>query len=100
MWLAYLHNHSKITAKYRTNITQNHEKIKIYGSPTTKELKKPHSSKQVGGTEGQRHGDVELAGHTPTGGGYKMEGYLRSEGSQPHTRLHRPGFQCQEGKSP
>ena len=28
------------------------------------------------------------------------EGYLRSEQFQPQARLHSPGFQCQEDKSP
>ena len=28
------------------------------------------------------------------------EGYLGSEGSLPQTRLHNPGFQCWEDKSP
>ena len=28
------------------------------------------------------------------------EAYLRNEGCQPHIRLHSPGFQCQEDKSP
>ena len=32
---------------YKTNTTQNHQKIELYGSQTTKELKKPHSSRWV-----------------------------------------------------
>ena len=36
---------------YKTNITQIHHKIKMYGSPTTKDLKRPHSSRRVGRVE-------------------------------------------------
>ena len=43
----------------KTNNTQNHQKIKLYGSPTTKNLKKPHSFRRVGGAEGQRGRDTE-----------------------------------------
>ena len=77
-------------------ITQNHQKIELYGSLITRELKKPHSSRLVEGTEGWRPGDTEPAVPEPTCGGYKMEGYLGSEGSHlPHqtnqTRAPVPG---------
>ena len=43
------------TTKRRTNLktksNQNCQKIELYGSPTTKELKKKHSSRWVGGGE-------------------------------------------------
>ena len=35
----------------KINNNQNHQKIKAYESPKTKDLKKPHSSRQVGGAE-------------------------------------------------
>ena len=35
----------------KTNNNQNCQKIELYGSPTTKELKKKYSSRQVGGAE-------------------------------------------------
>ena len=35
----------------KTNKTQNCQKIELYVSLTTKDLKKPHSSRQVGGVE-------------------------------------------------
>ena len=38
----------------KTNNIQNCQKIKLYESPTTKNLKKPHLSRQVGGVETQR----------------------------------------------
>ena len=43
----------KLQLDLKTNDTQNHQKIELYGSPTTKDLK-PHSSRQVGGKEMQR----------------------------------------------
>ena len=46
----------------KTNNTQNCQKIELYGSLTTKDLKKPYSPRQVGGAEMQiqskRQGDV------------------------------------------
>ena len=35
----------------KANDSQNHQKIELYGSLTTKDLKKPNSSRQVGGVE-------------------------------------------------
>ena len=42
---------AKTTLDYKTNITQKCQKIKLCGTPTTKDLKKSHSSRQVGGVE-------------------------------------------------
>ena len=44
----------------KTNKTQNCQKIELYVSLTTKDLKKPHSSRQVG--------RVEMTGQTGMGG--------------------------------
>ena len=46
---------AKITTKLQNNYHPNHQKIKLYGSPTTKELKKSHPSRWVGGVEMCRH---------------------------------------------
>ena len=63
----YTSNHltqlqKKLHRDYKTNNTQNLQKINLYGSPTTKDLKKPHSSRWVGGAEtwreNERHGEV------------------------------------------
>ena len=35
----------------KTSNTQNHQKTELYGSPTTKDLKKPHSSRWIGGAK-------------------------------------------------
>ena len=45
----------RTTTNLKTTNNQNLQKIELYGSPTTKELKKKHSSRPVGdGTPGQR----------------------------------------------
>ena len=41
----------KITTKLKTKNNQKCQKIKLYVSPTTKELKKKHSSRLVGRVE-------------------------------------------------
>ena len=105
---AYLHAQSqqKLQLDYKTNITQNSQKIELYESPTTKGLKKSHSSRQVGGAEMktrrdvQRHGDAEQVAPPPRVVDKNREGNLRSEGSQPHIRPLSLGFQHQEDKFP
>ena len=42
---------TRTTTNLKTKSNQNCQKIKLYGSPTTKELKKKHSSRLVGGAE-------------------------------------------------
>ena len=37
----------KLQLHLKISNTQNHQKIELYGSPTTKYLKKPHSSRRV-----------------------------------------------------
>ena len=95
----------------KTNNTQNYQKIELYGSPTTKDLKKPHSFRWVGGVEMQRwverHRD--MVWHRDSASEWAVphshvidknqEGYLESGQSQPQARPHRLGFQCQEDKS-
>ena len=41
----------RTTTSLKTKNNQNSQKIELYGSPTTKELKKKHSSRPVGGEE-------------------------------------------------
>ena len=45
------HTTKRRTTNLKTKINQNCQKIELYGSPTTKELKKKHSSRPVGGAE-------------------------------------------------
>ena len=91
-WLTSLHN-NKITTKIQNNHHSEPTKIKLNGSLTTTELKKPHPSRLVGGVKtwmSWSHSHwIKI-----------WEGYLRSEESQPHTKPPNPGFQSQEDKSP
>ena len=41
----------RTTTNLKTKNNQNCQKIKLYGSPTTKESKRKHSSRPVGGVE-------------------------------------------------
>ena len=50
-WLASLHNHIKITAKIQHNHHAGMSEMELNGSLTTTELKKPHPSRLVGGTQ-------------------------------------------------
>ena len=45
------HTTKRRTTNLKTKNNQNYQNIEMYGSPTTKELKKKHSSRSVGGTE-------------------------------------------------
>ena len=66
-----MHNYKKeLQLSLKTNNTQNFHKIELYGSQTTKDLKKPHSSRWVGGTETRRQGgEVRRLGVVQRGGG-------------------------------
>ena len=86
----------KLQLNNKTTIFQNCQKIELVGSPATKELKKSHSSRQVGG---KRHGDAEQAVPHQYVVDKNQEGHLKSKESQPHTRPPSPGFQFQEDKS-
>ena len=46
-----MHNQKKDNNNLKTKNNQNLQIIKLHGSPTTKELKKKHSPRPVGGTE-------------------------------------------------
>ena len=50
----------KLQLDYKTNITQKCQKIELYGSPTTKDLKKPHSSRLAGGVVTWRHAERHI----------------------------------------
>ena len=55
----------KLQLDYKTRITQNCQKIELYGSPITKGLKKPHLSMRVGGAEGRDVWRGRTGGPTP-----------------------------------
>ena len=65
------HNHIKITPKLQNNHYSILPEIKMNGSPTTTELKKKLLQDCQ---EGQRGGDADLAGPTPTCGRLKSGG--------------------------
>ena len=53
-------NNQKDSSKFKNKINQNCEKIKLCGSPITKELKKKHSFRLVGGAEMGTQGGEDL----------------------------------------
>ena len=65
----------RTTTNLKTKNNQNCQKIELYGSPTTKELKKKHSSIPVGRTDMDSRGGVDAqqgsAWRTVTGGGWQ-----------------------------
>ena len=95
----------RITTNLKTKNTQSCQKIELYGSPTTKDLKKPYSSRQVGGVEtgswgrekavlaarGQQRPVEWVVPHSGVGD-KNQEKYLGSEQSQPQARSCSPGF--------
>ena len=92
------HTTERTTTNLKTKNNQNCQKIELYGSPTTKELKKKHSSRPGGGVE------------TGSQGG-KCKAVVGGEVGVPHlpvdklggttgeqNRLGNPGFQLREIK--
>ena len=74
----------KTTINLKTKKPQNSQKIKLYVSPTTKELKKKHSSRLVGGAEMGSQGGEEVW----RGGGWRTrQGRL----VVPHSHADKPG---------
>ena len=53
-------NKRRTTTNLNTKNNQNYQKIKLYGSLTTKELKKKHSSRLVGGEEMGSQGGEDM----------------------------------------
>ena len=69
---------------YKTNITQNHQKFELYVSFTFKGLKKPHSSRWVGGAETwRRGGKAQSRGVTQSHG----SGVERQQNGQSHIHM-------------
>ena len=70
-YTAYSYNQKKDN-KYKTKSNQNYQKIKLYGSLTTKELKKKHSFRLVGGAK-----DTQLGWR-----GLPIRGSLKTSGCE------------------
>ena len=93
----------RITTNLKTKNTQNCQKIELYGSLTTKDLKKPHSSRWVRGAKWQSWGGEDVmwnreavaklaVPHLHVADNYQ-EAYCGSKQSHPQARQHSPGFQ-------
>ena len=100
-------NYNQISKKKNNN--WNHQKIELYGSLTTNDLKKSHSSRWEEGVESWSQGGEDTVWHGETAEWMvphshvvdkNWEGYLGSEPSQPQARLHSPSFQQWEDKLP
>ena len=102
----------KLQLDYKTNVTQNHQKIKLHRSLTTKNLKKPHSFRQVGRAEmwrgTERCGAAKWCGeaveqvvpHSRVVD-KNWKGCFRNKRSQAQTlQPSSPGVQHHEDKSP
>ena len=104
MHFASLHEQKKETTNLKTKSNQNSQKIELYGSLTTKELKKKPSSRLVGGAEGTggkavgwrtRVGKAAVGG----GGGTSPHSCAKPRRNNWGMRPRNPGFQCGEIKS-
>ena len=86
----------RTTTNLKTKNTQNCRKIKLYGSPTTKELKKKHSSRPVGGAETGSQGteDSQQGSGWQSGWSYICMRINPEECNRPCN----PGFQLGETK--
>ena len=93
----YTTKRTTMNLKAKTN--QNCQKIKLYGSPTTKELKKKHSSRSVGGVEMGSQGREDAQ----QGRGWRTHIYLHVDKPRGTTgerdRPPNPRFQCREIKA-
>ena len=96
----------RTTTNLKTENNQNCQKIELYGSPTTKELKKKHSSRPLGGAKtGSRGGE-----DSPQGSGWRTQRGSGWWSRQSHlcvrinwekqlgSKTDCTGFQCREIK--
>ena len=77
------HPQKELQLNLKTNNTQNCQKIKLYGSPTTKDLKKPQTSQTD-----RRGGDME------TGGKARRRGVAQRVGSGGEMGVGDATFTC------
>ena len=78
------------TTNLKTKDNQNCQKIELYGNPTTKELKKKHSSIVGGGAERMHGKAVDGSPHL------RVDKPGGTTGEQ--DRPGNPGFQCRKRK--
>ena len=99
----------RTTTNLKTKNNQSCQKIELYGKPTTKELKKKHSSRPIGRAEMGSRAE-RIHGKVVAGGPGRARGQLAELGI-PHSsadklggtteerdRQHSPGFQPKEVK--
>ena len=90
----------RTTTNLKKKNNQNFQKIELYGSPTTKELKKTHSSRPVGGAEMSSWGAENMQQE----GGWRTRVVPHLHADKPggtteeQDRPHNPGFQREEIK--
>ena len=102
-----MHNQKKDNNFLKTRNNWNGQKIELHGSPTTKELKKKHSSRLVGAAEtgsGAERTRSKAGAGGPSevadcGAGWvKLQLAGQAAAGGPGDRPHNPGLQCGEMK--
>ena len=87
----------RTTTKLKTKNNQNCQKIQLYGSWITKEVKKKHSSRPLGGAEMDSWAESTLSKEAvggPGGPTFPQINWEEQLGSK--NRPCNPGFQCRE----
>ena len=84
-YFASLYNQEKDNNKFKNKHNQNCQKIELYRSPTTKELKKKHSSRLIGGADTGSQGRED----SQKGGSWRTEANEVAAG-----RVGSPTFAC------
>ena len=79
----------RTTTNLKTKINQNWQKIELYGCPTTKELKKKHSPRLVGGVE--TDSQAERTHSKAAAGGPGQARWWLADRAVPHPRADKPG---------
>ena len=110
MCFASSHNQEKDNDQLKKKTKNNCQKIELYGSPTTKELKKKHSTRLAGGAEmgSQGREDMRQDGSWQA---WMMRQWLADQAvshllvdklggtTGEQDRPCNPGFQCSENKA-
>ena len=90
-------NKRRIRTNLKTKNNQNFQKIEQYGSPTTKEFKKKHSSRPAGGAEKGSWAETTLskvAAGRPSEVAHCGAGWAKlqlADPTAPHSHIDKPG---------
>ena len=96
----------RTTTNLKTKNNQNCQKIELYGGPTTKELKKKHSSRPVGraemGSQGGEHSQQGCSWRTMVGKAVIVDPvrWWLVDQAVPHLRADKLGGKTGEGDRP